>query len=94
MRVIQNLTISWETNFYDKNTCQGKVITKKNDLAQNNSSGPFYRAIKSKVTFRPIFRQRVAIPKIFLQYIPCPMISLSSRKSWEIFALPIEKIDF
>ena len=29
MRLIQNLTISWETNFYDENTCLGKVITKK-----------------------------------------------------------------
>jgi hypothetical protein len=29
MRLIQNLTISWEINFYVKNTCKGKVITKK-----------------------------------------------------------------
>jgi hypothetical protein len=29
MRLIQNLTFTWETNFYDKNTCEGKVITKK-----------------------------------------------------------------
>ena len=29
MRLIQNLTISWEINFYVKNTCYGKVITKK-----------------------------------------------------------------
>jgi hypothetical protein len=29
MRIIQNLTISWETNFYDKNTFWDKVITKK-----------------------------------------------------------------
>jgi hypothetical protein len=29
MRVIQNLIISWETYFYDENTCKGKVITKK-----------------------------------------------------------------
>jgi hypothetical protein len=29
MRLIQNLTISWEMNFYVKNTCEGKVITKK-----------------------------------------------------------------
>ena len=65
MRLIQNLTISWEMNFYVKNTCQGKVITKKNILGHNNSSGPLYRAIKSKVIFRSIIRQRVAIQKIF-----------------------------
>jgi hypothetical protein len=29
MRLIQNLTISWETDFYDKNTCPGNVLTKK-----------------------------------------------------------------
>ena len=53
---IQNLKISWEINFYVKNTCKGKVITKKNILAHKNSSGPYYRATKSKVIFRSIFR--------------------------------------
>jgi hypothetical protein len=28
MRLIQNLKISWETNFYGKNTCKGKVISR------------------------------------------------------------------
>jgi hypothetical protein len=40
MRKFQNLTISQEKNFYDKNTYKGKVITKKNDLAQKNIYGP------------------------------------------------------
>jgi hypothetical protein len=31
--------------------------------------------------------------KYFLHYKPCPITSLSSRKSWKIFALPIEKIE-
>jgi hypothetical protein len=56
MRLILNLTISWETNFYDENTCKGKVITKINDLANKNTSRPFYRAIKSRVNFRSFFR--------------------------------------
>jgi hypothetical protein len=29
MRLIRNLTISWETNFFDKNTCLDKVFTKR-----------------------------------------------------------------
>jgi hypothetical protein len=29
MRLIQNLKIRWEMNFYVKNACEGKVITKK-----------------------------------------------------------------
>ena len=32
--------------------------------------------------------------KNFLHYKPCPLPSLSSRKSWEIFASAIEKIEF
>ena len=32
--------------------------------------------------------------KYFLHYKPCLMTSLSSRKSWDIFTLSIEKIDF
>ncbi len=32
--------------------------------------------------------------KKFLHYKPCPLPSLSSRKSWEIFASAIEKIEF
>jgi hypothetical protein len=32
--------------------------------------------------------------KDVLHYKPCLLTSLSSRKSWEIFAIPIEKIDF
>jgi hypothetical protein len=44
MRLIQNLTISWETNFYDENTCKSKVITKKNYLTHKNTSRSFYRA--------------------------------------------------
>ena len=54
----------------------------------------FQRPPKSKLTFRPIFRQRRAIQKNFLHYKPCLLTSLSSGKSWEIFALSIEKIDF
>jgi hypothetical protein len=30
MRLIQNLTTSWELAFYDENNFLGKVITKKN----------------------------------------------------------------
>ena len=56
MRGVQNLSISWEINFYVKSTCKGKVITKKNVSAHKNSSGPYYRAIKSKVIFRSVFR--------------------------------------
>ena len=40
MRLIQNLTISWETNFYGKNTCQGKVITKKMIQSQKGRKLP------------------------------------------------------
>ena len=32
--------------------------------------------------------------KNFLHYKPCLLASLLSRKSWEIFALSIEKIEF
>ena len=32
--------------------------------------------------------------KNLLHYKPCPLKSLSGRKSWEIFALSIEKINF
>ncbi len=54
-------------------------------MAHNNSSGPSYRAIKSKVIFRSIFRQRRATQKGVQHYKPCPMTSLSSGKSWDIF---------
>jgi hypothetical protein len=32
--------------------------------------------------------------KIILRYKPCPLTSLSGRKSCELFAFPIEKINF
>ena len=43
---------------------------------------------------RPIFDRDEQSKKNFLHYKPCSLTSLSSRKSWEIFALSIEKIEF
>ncbi len=40
MRIIQNLTISEEKNLYDKNTCQGKLITKKMFWTKKTFMGP------------------------------------------------------
>ena len=34
------------------------------------------------------------LENFFLHYKPCQLTSLSNRKSWEIYAFPIEKIDF
>jgi len=47
---INPLTITRETNFFE-NTFYDKVITKKNYLAHNISSGLFFRVIKSIATF-------------------------------------------
>ncbi len=52
----------------------------------NSSSGPFYRAIKSKVIFLSIFRQRVAIQKYFLHYKPCPLKMRYRRSVHEYLA--------
>ena len=32
MRVSFNVSISWEINFFDKNTCYGKGISEKNEF--------------------------------------------------------------
>ena len=32
MHVSQNVSIRWELNFYDKNTCQGKGISEHNEF--------------------------------------------------------------
>ena len=63
-------------------------------FTQKVISTGFLRPPKSKVTFRPIFRERRATQKSALHYKPCPLTSLSSRKSWDIFAFSSEKIDF
>jgi hypothetical protein len=44
--------------------------------------------------FGLIFDREELLKKDVVHYKPCPMTSLSSRKSWDIFALSIEKIDF
>jgi hypothetical protein len=77
MRLIRNLTICREMNFYDKNTYfdKGKI-----ELAHNTYSAPLYMALRSKVTFRPFFQQRIAVQKKILWII--------------IYAFSIEKIDF
>ena len=41
-----------------------------------------------------IFYREEQSKKYFLHYKPCPMTSLSSRKSWDIYAFSNEKIDF
>jgi hypothetical protein len=56
MRIIRNLIITWETNFMIKTLVRAGLFQKKNDLAHKNTSRPIYRAIKSKVNFRSIFR--------------------------------------
>ena len=48
---------------------------------------------KLKVTFRSIIQQRRATQKRCC-VLPCPLTSLSIRKSWEIFEFSSEKIDF
>jgi hypothetical protein len=54
--VSQNVSIRWEINFYDKNTCWGKGISEQNEFSQDTTLSAIYRPPKSKVNFRPIFR--------------------------------------
>jgi hypothetical protein len=48
------LTMSPGTNFCDKNTYFYREKQKKQYLAHNISSSPFFKAIKSQVNFRPM----------------------------------------
>jgi hypothetical protein len=51
--------------------------------------------LKVKSVFSTYFSIESSNPKKYLLHFkPCLMTSLSSRKSWEKFALSIEKIDF
>jgi hypothetical protein len=65
MRVSLNVSIRWVINVYDKNTYWGKGIPEHNLFSQNTSLAAIYEPPKSKVIFRPIFRLRVAILKMF-----------------------------
>jgi hypothetical protein len=55
---------------------------------------PFMGLQSQKCFFGLFFDREEQSKKDFLHYKPCPMTSLSSRKSWDLFALSIEKIDF
>ncbi len=55
---------------------------------------PFIGLKSQKCFFDLFFGREEQSEKYFLHYKPCPMTSLSSRKSWDIFALSIKKIDF
>ena len=55
VRVIQNVSIRQETNFYDENICLGIELTKQVEFFQNVISTEFPGSSKSKVFFRPIF---------------------------------------
>ncbi len=52
----------------NKMVIQQRLLRKKL-FSLKNSSGPFSRTSKSKVTFRSIFRKRVVIKKYFLHFL-------------------------
>jgi len=56
----------------------------------------FKRSVLNTYPFFNAFLTRFHMPfkNTRVHYKPCPMTSLSSRKSWDILALSIEKIDF
>ena len=47
MRLMRNLTIRWEMNFYDQITNWGEGISEKNELVQETSSAPLHWSLKS-----------------------------------------------
>ena len=51
-------------------------------------------ASKDKSDFWLFFNREELLKKGVLHYKPCQLTSLSSRKSWDIFAVSSEKIDF
>ena len=54
-----------------------------------------YIGLQSQKCFFDLFFDREwQYKKFYLHYKPCLLMSLSSRKNWDIFALSIEKIDF
>jgi hypothetical protein len=61
---------------------------------KKTSMGPSVGPLSQRWFFGLFFDRGELLKRYVVHYKPCPMTSLSSRKSWEIFALPIEKIDF
>jgi hypothetical protein len=61
-------------------------------------TGVFFFDLSKKGIFKGyfdlFFDREELLKKGVLHYKPCPLKSFLSRKSWEIFALSIEKIEF
>jgi hypothetical protein len=94
MRVSQNVSISWEMNFYVKNTYLALVNIKKIKIWEKTYLLGSRGLQSQKGFFDLFFDKKGQFKKGVLHHKPCPLTSLSSRKSWDILGSYLDEKKF
>ena len=86
--------LGWKLTFMIKILVRAREYRSTTNFPKIPLCRPFIGLQSQKYFFALFLDREQQSKKYFLHYKPCPMTSLSSRKSWDILALSIEKIDF